>query len=452
MTKKPLAAKVMTLFAATAVATMATVPAMAETQVDAPATINVASAPNLKCGAEETYPLAYNGELDMSNVVAKWNSLKKIATTFGQGARFDALNVTAEAGSQSHPGTTFSMSFKLDNPKFVTVDEAILANHQLWTEAYKAANPGQGFTDSMVVDTTKVPTYDSNSGVIIVPMTLVPGLKAAKLNEDFKTLQKLNVRTPDGLLTVSKENLIAALNDGLTNLSASKALVGGAIRAVSDDARVNAFMGRSMPVDFVQAKESNVANVGLSYDLAALPVAVVSLPAVNGQPGDPAPEAARDEAQKLLGGLFAKPGPIVQIDEQRMITNPDDLPKVPAETKIAGGTLVFTGWQKEAGNAPVWAPAPELVAVSDACAGLSVYAAFNFIPDAEKPEPKPEPKPADPKPADPKPVQPVAPAKPAAPAKPMLPQTGTVAAVAGTASAMLLAVGAGLVAVRRRQG
>lgn len=464
MTRRPLAVKALALFAATAAASVAVIPALAASSVDAPTTISVVTPANatLKCSAEtEEHLVQFSGTLDMSAVIAKWNELKEKGRSHPYarflpavtGKNFDEtfadLSVTVAADHD------FQMQFTLvDKDSFVDPNndpalKALLEDKEAWKAAYEAGNENHSFTQHMIVDPDpdKKPSYDSATGTFTVPMTLKAGLKAGELDEDYKTLTSLKIVSPAGLLKVTHGTMLGHLKENKTELQANAAkVIGGIARPTSGNALVNtgiaAFWGSEFPIVFNQI-DSNTAVITLDMDYAAIPNAIVTLPATNGQPSEPAPEAVQKEAQKILQALFTKTAPVVEFNDSRTITNPEALPVLAAEIKIEGGKLLFKNWRETVGNTTVWREAPELVAISDACAGVSVYANFVFVPNVVIPPVTSEPSDAE--------AQPQTPVTPEAPAKPMLPNTGSTVATVGTIASLLLLAGAGLVTVRRRE-
>ncbi|EEH64144.1 LPXTG-motif cell wall anchor domain protein [Gleimia coleocanis DSM 15436] len=389
MTRGSFAAKALTLLAATAVSTMVVVPAMAGENIDAPTTIITVGDANIQCSAEATYNLNFSGHMDMTKVVAKWKEMKAIPDGYGQGARFNNLNVWAEAHPESPAGTKFSMSFKIDHPELVTVNNAILTNHDAWTAAYKAANNNHSFTDSMIVDRTAVPTYDQATGVVVVPMTLVDGLKAEKLNTDFITnnLQALDVRTPEGLITMSRAQMIQALKTNVTTIHGTDAKVIGAInvqKPVFNNFLANALIGSMwpeyFPMTFGQATPAPAAFT-LSADYFGIPN--VDVKGLGGKPV--APEVEEKAVEVLTAATANADAPKLELNIADMtITNLADLPAISAEpVAVPGGNLVFTGWRPVAGEL-VW----ETEDSAPYCVTAPIFAQFDFIPEAvvENPE------------------------------------------------------------------
>ncbi len=183
-----------------------------------------ATFPSLVCKVgKESYDIDYRGTLNMAHVTSKWNEKKEagrasLKANLGSYATMAAGLVDLDKlydsvfarlkVSDIHDGVhTFVISLTIDT-SVVSVDMNKLTDKSLWTAAYEAANPGQSYVTSMIVDTdeSRPVTYDATTGKITVPFRLRDGLTAGDLDRDYATLTDLKLDTPAGLLSVSREN------------------------------------------------------------------------------------------------------------------------------------------------------------------------------------------------------------------------------------------------------
>lgn len=244
--------------------------------------------------AKESYLIGYRGTLPMGNVVAKWNELKANASGGAASTLFPRLVLTG----------TFEFSFKVD-PAAVQVDNAILTDINAWKTAYEAANTATAFPQHMILDTTKTPTYDPNTGKITVFYTLKPGLTAAELDTDYATLQELNIDTPAGLLSVSKNYMKTVTTAAGNSFMATEPRVEGKFNkptVVTGNAFIASIVNAAMDPYFPITFDQSVSGTGTST-LTSFVTFGVKPQYASTMPGEMLPREVMDTLPAAMSGM-----------------------------------------------------------------------------------------------------------------------------------------------------
>lgn len=361
--------------------------------INAPTSVSTVIGNSLQCGADLQYKLQFDVNIDLNGLVAKWRDFhNRVGSIAALRPAFNDGKVTAAPHTESPAGTKFAVTFKLDQPELITVNQTVLADRNLWQQAFNAANGNHSFTNSMIVDPVATPSYDATSGVVTVPFTLREGLSAGDLNRDFLTngLTTLKVRTPEGLLGMTRAQLIDALQKNIEQINVSKAKAVGTINiqryqiysALTGLADVGA-IDEHFPMKFSQ-EASGPVPVYLSKIVAA--EAGVKVTSHTGAETD---KAATLRASELLATVIGN-NPLPELllkPEDRSIANLADFPQVmPVRSTVdqanvqkqVNGVLLFTGWDKTAAEG-TWAASDE----TPYCYAAPVNANFSYFWEAK---------------------------------------------------------------------